>query len=262
MTTQTRQPKGVPVGGRFAAITRTEANNVHLAEPPEQVTVEDELEELADIAQAEYDEAVEVYDDCAHDAELAATHGSDTERKVMNGWADEAHAALKSVDRHRLAIRLAADPSTGRPDFADFANPGNLTGVRKAVKDAKAGKVPGILLRHEATQKLDGRLDIAGPADGTPLYVDMQSGFTPLRVTSGTVVINARSNMGTGIWVGRDATVVVVAAPDRKVSTTVDGGVALLVASAGSRGYQSCREGVLDVVGPTADMSIRKNPAA
>src|SRR5665648_192370 len=165
-----------------------------------------ELADLTEEAQTEYDEAFEYAQDCKEDADQASVIGSRQEKAVTLAMEAGAKAALELGDRRRTALALATDPTAGRPEYADYANPRTLTEVRRTVKDAKAGKVHGILLRNEATSKLDGRLEIAGPADGTPLYVDTSSGFSPLRVTSGTVVVNARSTMGNGIEVGPDVT--------------------------------------------------------
>src|SRR5665648_550477 len=342
MSTQTRQPAGVPVGGQFAATTRDEsgvqlpvptpplqcdecgepmtvdqtgvsnhvdedgnvdhvADGEHVAYTPEddpadvsawperdlapcvrdgehhrsqrhpfaecptagderetEVTAaEEQLAELTEEAQDEYNEAFEYAQDCKADADDASILGTRQEKDMTLALEAGAKAALELADRRRTALALATDPTAGRPEYADYANPRTLTEVRRTVKDAKAGKVHGILLRNEATSKLDGRLEIAGPKDGTPLYVDICSGFSPLRVTSGTVVVNARSAMGNGIDVGPDATVVVIADPGRKVSTTVEGGVAVVVGAQDARGLQFNRGGVLDVVGAAPGMTVR-----
>lgn len=302
MSTQTRQPSGIPVGGQFATTGRTEATTVQLPaqaesglscdECGETMTVDQtgisnhrdedgnvdhvadgehvaymleipataldgELAALTEEAQTEYDEAFEYAQDCKEDADQASVIGSRQEKAVTLAMEAGATTALDVAERRRTALALATNPAAGRPDYADYANPRTVAEVRKAVKDAKAGKVRGILLRHEATSKLDGRLEIAGPKDGTPLYVDICSGFSPVRVTSGTVVVNARSTMGNGIDVGPDATVVVIADPGRKVSTTVEGGVAVVVGAQDARGLQFNRGGVLDVVGAAPGMTVR-----
>lgn len=256
-TDQTRQPTGVPTGGQFAATAHAEATGVDLAELRDRVSVEDELDELTDDAQVGYERAVDAMYDAEHAARTAATYGSTPERQQHNEQYDKAFAEVAIAGRRRTTAFLAAHPSAGRPDFADYANPRNVTEVRKALKAAAAGEVHAILLRNEAVAKLDGRLDVAGPPDGTPLYVDLSSGFCPLRVTAGTVVVHARSTMGNGIEVGPGATVVVFADPDRKVSTRVEGGVAAVVGAHGARGLQFNRGGVLDVVGATSGMTVR-----
>src|SRR5665647_2741277 len=168
MSTQTRQPSGIPAGGQFA--TTTHAEPVVRLDAPR--TADDELEELTD---------------------QARVIGSRQEKAVTLAMEAGATTALDVAERRRTALALATNPAAGRPDFTDYVNPRTITEVRKALKDAKSGKVRGVLLRNEAVAKLDGRLDVAGPADGTPLFVDTSSGFSPLRVTSGTVVVNARS---------------------------------------------------------------------
>jgi len=253
MSTQTRQPSGIPAGGQFA--TTTHAEPVVRLDAPR--TADDELEELTEEAQTEYDEAFEYAQDCKEDADQASVIGSRQEKAVTLAMEAGATTALDVAERRRTALALATNPAAGRPDFTDYVNPRTITEVRKALKDAKSGKVRGVLLRNEAVAKLDGRLDVAGPADGTPLFVDTSSGFSPLRVTSGTVVVNARSTMGNGIEVGPDATVVVIADPGRKVSTTVEGGVAVVVRANEARGLQFNRGGVLDVVGAAPGMTVR-----
>ena len=253
-TDQTRQPTGVPTGGQFAATAHAEPTGVSLVEPPR---IDEELDELTDDAQVGYEQAVDAVIDAALAARTAASYGSGPEREQYNALYDQAVADVGIAGRRRTTAFLAAHPSAGRPDFADYANPRNVTEVRNALKAAAAGKVHAILLRNEAVAKLDGRLDVAGPPDGTPLYVDLSSGFCPLRVTAGTVVVHARSTMGNGIEVGPDATVVVFADPDRKVSTRVEGGVAAVVGADGARGLQFNRGGVLDVVGATSGMTVR-----
>src|SRR5665647_188385 len=297
MSTQTRQPSGIPVGGQFATTGRTEATTVQLPaqaesglscdECGETMTVDqtgisnhrDEdgnVDHVADgehvaymleipataldgelAALTEYDEAFEYAQDCKEDADQASVIGSRQEKAVTLAMEAGATTALDVAERRRTALALATNPAAGRPDFTDYVNPRTITEVRKALKDAKSGKVRGVLLRNEAVAKLDGRLDVAGPADGTPLFVDTSSGFSPLRVTSGTVVVNARSTMGNGIEVGPDATVVVIADPGRKVSTTVEGGVAVVVGANEARGLQFNRGGVLDVVGAAPGMTVR-----
>src|SRR5665647_2276767 len=247
MSNETRQPAGVPVGGQFATTIRGESG-VQLAASIPATALDDELADLTDDAQAEYEQAFEYAQDCEEDADQASVIGSRQEKDMTLALEAGAKTALDVASRRRTALALATNPAAGRPDYADYANPRTLTEVRRAVKDAKAGKVHGILLRHEAVTKVDGRLEITGPKDGTPLYVDISSGFCPLHVTSGTVVVNARSSMGSGIDVGRDATVVVIADPGRKVSTTVDGGVLVVVGTDEARGLQFRRDGTLDVV--------------
>ena len=249
-TDRTRQPTGVPTGGQFAATAHAEPTGVSLVVPPR---IDEELDELTDDAQVGYERAV----DAMYEDRSIADSGTGSEGQRSDALYDQAVADVGIAGRRRTTAFLAAHPSAGRPDFADYANPRNVTEVRNALKAAAAGKVHAILLRNEAVAKLDGRLDVAGPPDGTPLYVDLSSGFCPLRVTAGTVVVHARSTMGNGIEVGPDATVVVFADPDRKVSTRVEGGVAAVVGADGARGLQFNRGGVLDVVGATSGMTVR-----
>lgn len=242
--TQNRRPSGVPAGGQFAAAAHAEATAVELT-APERTILRHEMEELTDLAQWDYDEAFKAYGGAVHDAQTTPQYGT--------------AAVLDLADRRRTALRLAADPGEGRPDYADYSNPRTLKELSNALRDAKAGKVRGILIRNEVAAKLRDRLDVAGPKDGTPLYVDVSSGFCPLRITGGTVVINARSAMGNGIQVTDGATVVVIADPNRKVSTTVDGtGVATVVGAPNARGLQVKHgtEGHLDVVS-AGDMTVR-----
>lgn len=254
---QSRQPAGVPVGGQFAAGARTEATSVTLtAVERERTPLEEEFDELIEEAQDAYARAHEHHQDSVQSAWTAATYGTAADRRQYNDLHDNALDDVKVAERRCKAVTIAAEPAPHRPQASEFARPASMTAVRKAVRDAKAGRVRGIVLTDDATAKLDGRLDIAGPADGTPLFVDVPSGFSPLRVTSGVVVVNARSSMGNGVEVGKDATVVVLAGPGRKVSTTVEGGVACVVGAEEARGLQFNRGGVLDVVGKTDGMTV------
>lgn len=236
-----------------------DADGEHVAyttQEPERTPLQEEVDELTEQVQYEHSLAREAHQDSIDTAWTAASYGTTAEKRTYNALHDEAKAELEVADRRRKAVMIAADPAVHRPDPEAFTTPESLTALRRTVKDAKTGKVRGIVLTNAATGKLDGRLDIAGPTDGTPLFVDVTSGFAPLRVTSGFVVVNAGSSMGNGVEVGKDATVVVLAGADRKVSTTVEGGVACVVGAEGARGLQFNRGGVLDVVGKTDAMTV------
>lgn len=307
MTVQNRQPAGVPAGGQFAAAARSEAADVDLTGPdqelacdecgtgmviddtgvsghvdpdgnrdydidahhvayttdpfagaaPDRTPLEEEFDDLLDEVTYQQDLAREQHLDSVEAATTAASYGTAADRRQYNALHDSAKDALEGADRRRKAVTVAADPNRHRPPSDEFETPASLTALRRTVKDVKAGKVRGIVLSNDATAKLDDRLDVAGPADGTPVFVDVQSGFSPLRVTGGFVVISARSSMGNSIEVSKDATVVVLASPGRKVSTTVVGGVACVVGADEARGPQFNRGGVLDVVAKTDAMTVR-----
>lgn len=225
-------------------------------ELPARTPVHEELADLVEQVGYEHTLAREAHQDSIDVAWTAASYGTAAERRTYNARHDEAKAELEVAARRHKAVMIAADPATHRPDPETFQIPTSLTALRRTLKDAKAGKVRGLVLTNAATAKLEGRLEVAGPADGTPLFVDVASGFAPLRVTGGVVVVNAHSAMGNGIDVGKDATVVVFAGSGRKVSTSVDGGVACVVGAEGTRGLQFSRGGVLDVVAKTDTMTV------
>lgn len=260
--TLTRQPAGVPVGGQFATTARTEATDVDLtgtgaAEP---TPLEEEFDELIEEAQVGYAQALEHHQDTVSAARTAATYGTAADRRQHNDLHDSALDDLKVAERRCKAVTIAADVTPHRPAPEEFTTPDTLTALRRALKDAKGGRVRGLVLTSAATAKLDGRLDIDGPADGTPLFIDIASGFSPVRVRSGFVVISAGSTMGNGIEVTDAGTAVVLAGPGRKVSTAVEGGVACVVGADEARGYQFRRGGVLDVVGKTDAITVSELP--
>jgi len=61
-------------------------------------------------------------------------------------------------------------------------------------------------------------LDVHGPTDGTPLVVEVRSGFHPLHIRSGNVEIRADSAFGNPINVHGDARVKIHGGHDRKVT--------------------------------------------
>lgn len=253
---QPRQPAGVPTGGQFTATARTEATGVDLTGGLDQTPLEEEFDTLIDEVEHEHDLAVHALHDAIETARIAGTYGNAAERRVFNDQYDAYKEDAEVAARRLRAVRTAADPGRRRPDEAESAVPSTLTELRAAIRDAKAGKVRGITITQAATAKLDGGLAVTGPADGSPLFVEIRSGFAPLKVTSGFVVVDAGSSFGNGIDVGKDATVVVLAGAGRKVSTTVNGGVAVVVGAEGARGLQFNRDGVLDVVAKTDGMTV------
>src|SRR5665647_2814179 len=145
MSNETRQPAGVPVGGQFATTIRGELDPGLAASTPA-TALDDELADLTDDAQAEYEQAFEYAQDCKEDADQASVIGSRQEKAVTLAMEAAATTALDVAERRRTALALATNPAAGRPDYADYANPRTIAEIRKAVKDAKAGKVHGLSL--------------------------------------------------------------------------------------------------------------------
>ena len=253
---QPRRPGGAPTGGQFAITARTEATDVDLTGGLDLTPIEEEFDALIDEAEHEHGLAVDALHDAVETARIAGTYGNATQRRVFNDQCDAYKEDLAVAGRRLRAVNMAANHGRLRPDEAEFAVPRTVTELRAAIRDAKAGKVRGITITQAATAKLDGGLDITGPADGPPLYIDVQSGFAPLRVKSGFVVVAAGSAFGNGVDVGKDATAVVLAGAGRKVSTTVDGGVAVVVGAEDARGRQFNRGGMLDVIAKTDAMTV------
>lgn len=255
-TTQNRQPAGVPVGGQFATTARAEAATVDLTSGLDLTPLEEELDTLIDEVEHEHGLAAHAVNDAAATAHTAISYGTAAEKRMYHDQYDAAKEDLDRAERRLRAVNVAADPARLRPDASEFSAPRTLTELRTALRDARAGKVRGITITHAAVAKLDGGLDVTGPADGEPLYIDVQSGFAPLRVKAGFVVVTAGSAFGNGVDVAKCATAVVLAGAGRKVSTTVDGGVAVVVGADGARGLQFNRGGTLDVIAKTDSMTV------
>src|SRR5665647_1889956 len=96
MSTQTRQPSGIPAGGQFA--TTTHAEPVVRLDAPR--TADDELEELTEEAQTE-------------DDDQASVIGSRQEKAVTLAMEAGATTALDVAERRRTALALATNPAAG-----------------------------------------------------------------------------------------------------------------------------------------------------
>lgn len=85
--------------------------------------------------------------------------------------------------------------------------------------------------------------EVAGPADGRPIIIDVRSGCPTMRVTSGHAVIVVGGN-GFGIDVANGARATIIAQPGKKISLTAEEGSTVdFYPEPDTRGYQSVRVG-------------------
>lgn len=203
----------------------------------------DESAELTQLVEDEYEGALAAHREADEVMDRASVNGTADERAMFGLVLDSVAADLDVASRRRDAVRLAGDRGYGadRPARSEFANPTSLTQLRKAAADIKAGRVRGLIINSASAAKLDYKgIEIAPPKDSPPVFVEVQSGFAPLKVTRGTVVVDAGSWFGNSVTVSPGATAVVLAGEDCKVSTITEGtGVTVLVGAFGAHGLQS-----------------------
>ena len=116
---------------------------------------------------------------------------------------------------------------------------GNRTGLPR-------GKVRRVNL--DGTNSPESRageyVEVAGPADGRPIIVDITAGLPSLRVTSGLAVIAADSRSGNSITVGPGAEAVIVSSPQSRVNVTVeDDGYAVFMCTSENNRFRAYPEG-------------------
>src|SRR5665647_263577 len=97
----------------------------------EVTSAEEQLAELTEEAQDEYNEAFEYAQECKADADQASVIGTRQEKAVTLAMEAAATTALDVAERRRTALALATNPAAGRPDFTDYVNPRTLTEVRR-----------------------------------------------------------------------------------------------------------------------------------
>ncbi|WP_159599796.1 hypothetical protein [Agromyces humi] len=111
----------------------------------------------------------------------------------------------------------------------------DLETAAAAVDLAPAGQIPLLHLCHQLERTFD--VELAGPADGRPLIVNVATGSGWLRVTSGYVVTRIDSRTPVKVTVACQSDVTVIIEPGRAASVTVDDGAAATVhVGEGARG--------------------------
>lgn len=142
-----------------------------------------------------------------------------------------------------LPVAPASTPSV--PDGADAYNLADYTAggisilhephtngeFKKAVKQLRSEKI-GVRVVRPSFNKNQGHFDqkpvVSGPANGTPLVVDLGRTYPNLEVVGGNVVINAEGVYGGGITVRSGAAVTIITPPG-KFTIEVDPGAAVTV---------------------------------
>lgn len=139
-------------------------------------------------------------------------------------------------------------------------DPASKTEARRLLRNIRGeadGAVRKVNLNHHNSpdSSWDKRVDVAGPADGRPIAINLHSGIPGLLVTSGKAVIRADSNHGNSINVADGAEAVIVADPGSKVTVEVAaGGKATLVSTAKENRFRPHGDGDIQVkFGPDAD---------
>lgn len=139
-------------------------------------------------------------------------------------------------------------------------NPANKTEARRLLRNVRGEADGGIrkvtLNSHNAPDSSwDKKVDVAGPADGRPIAIDLHSGIPGLLVTSGKAVIRADSSWGNSINVAEGAEAVIVADPGSKVTVEVaPGGKATLVSTSTKNRFRPHGAGDIQVkYGPDAE---------
>lgn len=218
----------------------------------------------------------------AAEAEVARAHAEwvgwreDEARAYLTGTREEKAetrtqlaASKETLDRAKSDLeiaRMAADPTRNRPLYIDFARPRNVSQLRKALADLRAGRVPGVALTGEALERFPFKepVTVRGPKDGSPAFIDIESGFHPVEIAGGTAVVFAGSQWGNAIHVTGTGTAIVHAEPGAKVSTHADGpsARAIVVGQPDAHGLQ-VREGgaQLDVYGDAENLRTLTKPA-
>ncbi|HEY8721866.1 hypothetical protein [Pengzhenrongella sp.] len=213
----------------------------------------DELEALTEDAEDEYRRAFEAAQEAESDTDQATEHGDAGEQALYSLLLSQRGTDLATAGRRRDAVRLAVDPQHDRPPYEEFARPTSTTTLRRAVRDIKTGRVRGLVIRSDLTAKMPvGALEIAAPINGRPVFVEVASGFAPLKVTSGLVVVEAESYFGNAVDVEPGAGAVVFPGEGAKLSTrTHSTGITVIVGSPDVRGLQihDGPGGHLDILG-------------
>lgn len=139
-------------------------------------------------------------------------------------------------------------------------DPATKTEARRLLRNVRGeagGAVRKVTLTHanEPDSSWNKRVEVAGPADGRPIAIDLHSGIPGLLVTSGKAVIRADSRMGNSINVAAGAEAVIVADPTSKVTVEVaPGGKATLVSTSSTNRFRPHGDGDIQVkYGPDAE---------
>jgi hypothetical protein len=242
-----RVQSGLREGGQFATQARPEPDLV-LAPSPHPICLSWRAGDDPDGASATYPTT-----------ELAQAAA---ERLSAAGLTVQMQALDESATRW-VPVRTYGPPAADAGEPVRF-RPASVSATRKALNMA-AGSPDGRDRVVELTWAADPRrrgadvLMVRGPVDGTTLHVDVLSGFFPMKVESGRVVVHARSQVGTAVDVQDGATCEVVADRGVKVSTTTRaGGRTLLTVAERSHGLQFVDDGGhLAVLGPRERTQIR-----
>jgi hypothetical protein len=128
------------------------------------------------------------------------------------------------------------------------------TEARRLLRNRK-GEPDGAVRKVDVYAGWDDRIDVAGPADGRPLGIQIHTGMPRLHVSSGKAVIRADSSWGNSIDVGPGAEAVIVADPRSKVTVEVGaGGKATLISTATENRFRVHGDGDIQVqYGPGAE---------
>ena len=170
---------------------------------------------------------------------------------------------------------VVLDPAGGTPRFVNARdlfkaelggaeviekNPANKTEARRLLRNIRGeadGGIRKVTLNHvnAPDSSWDKRVDVAGPADGRPIAIDLHSGIPGLLVTSGKAVIRADSSWGNSINVADGAEAVIVADPGSKVTVEVAaGGKATLMSTSTTNRFRVHGDGDIQVqYGPDAE---------
>lgn len=117
--------------------------------------------------------------------------------------------------------------------------PANVTEARAALRNTRGEPDGAVRTVFLDMRSLPREADVVGPSDGRPLLVVIESGFGRLNIRSGNVVVRAASQFGNSIHAHGDSKVTVIAAQNRKVSTSAVGrSSVVIIPDSGAHGYQ------------------------
>ncbi|MFE6966748.1 hypothetical protein ACFVAJ_16690 [Agromyces sp. NPDC057679] len=146
----------------------------------------------------------------------------------------------------RTAPQIGLDAGVYTPDLEDFldgnmprliepATHDELVDAIRSVDGTPDGESPVIHIAAPLGRLID--TDLAGPADGRPLIVNVAIGAGRLRVTSGYVIIRIDSSSPLEISVGDRTDVNVIVEPGRRASIAAHGdSVTTVYVGEGARG--------------------------